>query len=106
MATYSKVELSGSTDGRPIAVAATASPGTTIHTAGAVTGDDNYDEIHLVASNVDTVDRQLTLEWGGTTTADQVIHVIPALTSVVVADGLILQNSLVLKAFAASANKI
>ncbi len=36
MATYSKVLLSGSTNGKQIKVAATATPGTTIHTA--VTG--------------------------------------------------------------------
>src|SRR5438552_5346412 len=106
MPTFDKASLSGSTNGRPIAVAATASPGTTIHTAPALTGDDNYDEVHLVASNVDTVDRQLTLEWGGTTTADQITYIVPAQTSMVVADGLILQNSLVIKAFAASASKI
>ena len=36
MATFTKKKLSGSTDGKPIAVAATATPGTLIHTA--VTG--------------------------------------------------------------------
>ncbi len=108
MATYTKAELSGSTDGRPIKVAATATPGTTIHTAGAVTGDDNYDEITLYAVNSDTVDRKLTIEWGGTTSPDDLIEVtIPAESGLIpVVPGLILQNSLVVKAFAATANVV
>jgi hypothetical protein len=35
MATFSKIVLSGSTDGRMIKVAATATAGTTIHTGSA-----------------------------------------------------------------------
>ena len=47
MATYSKITLSGSTDGRPIKVAATASSGTTIHTGSSTAT--TYDEIWLYA---------------------------------------------------------
>ena len=65
MATFSKVELSGSTDGRMILVAQTATPGTLIHTANAVTGADNYDEVWLWAVNSDATNRKLTIEWGG-----------------------------------------
>ena len=108
MATYTRAELSGSTDGRGIKVAATATPGTTIHTAGAVTGDDNYDEIYLWAVNSDTTARKLTLEWGGTTSPDDTIEQTIGAESglVMVAPGLNLQNSLVVRAFAATANVV
>ena len=41
MATFSKIPLSGSTNGKGILVAATATLGTTIHTAGS--GTTNFD---------------------------------------------------------------
>lgn len=101
MATFTKLKLSGSTDGRPVAVAATSSPGTTIHTAHSTA----LDEILLVASNIDTADHDLTLEHGGTSTGDKLVITIPAKT-VVELPALLLTNSLVLKAFADSASKI
>lgn len=106
MATYSKIKLSGSTNGRPIKVTQTATAGDTIHTA--VTGTSDYDEIWLYAMNSDTSDRKLTIEWGGTTAPDDLIEVtIPAENGLVlVAPGLLLQNALVVKAFAAAANVI
>lgn len=103
MATFTRVLLSGSTNGRPIAVTATSSPGTTIHTA--VSGTSSIDEIILTASNIDSSDRTLTLEHGGTSTSDQLKVVVPA-NSIAEIPPLQLQNSLVLKAFADSANKI
>lgn len=103
-ATFSKVKLSGSTDGRAIKVAATATPGTTIHTAHATA----LDEVWLYAFNTDTTDRKLTIEFGGTTSPDDTIEVtIPAESGLVlVVPGLILTNSAVVKAFAASANLV
>ena len=59
MATYSKQLLSGSTNGKNIEVAATASAGTTIHTA--VAGTSDMDEIWLYACNTDSSDRKLTI---------------------------------------------
>lgn len=104
MATYTKVKLSGSTDGRMIKVAATATLGTTIHTAHAT----SLDEIWLYAVNSDTVDRKLTIEYGGATAPDNLIEVtIPAESGLIlVCPGLILSNSLVVTAFAATANVI
>lgn len=103
-----KRELSGSTDGRMIKVVATATPGTTIHTASAITGDNNYDEVWLWAVNSDTTNRKLTIEWGGTTSPDDLIELtIPAESGLVcVIPGWIIQNSLVVKAFCASANVV
>ena len=108
MATYTRAELTGSTDGRGIKVVQTATAGTTIHTAGAVTGDDNYDEVYLWAVNSDTTDRKLTLEWGGVTAPDDLIEVtIPAESGLIlVAPGLQIQNALVIRAFAATANVV
>ena len=65
MATYSCVLLSGSTNGLPIPVAATATPGTLLHTA--TTGVGNYDEVYLWVSNVTGAAATITIEWGGTT---------------------------------------
>lgn len=107
MATFSKIELSGSTDGRMIKVVATATPGTTIHTAtnSTTTG---YDEIWLYAVNSDTTDRKLTIEFGGTTSPDDTIEqTIPAEGGLIlIVPGFILQNSLVVKAFCATANVV
>ena len=107
MATYSKVLLSGSTNGKGIKVAATAiGSGTTIHTA--VSGTASIDFVTLYAVNSDTQSRKLTLGWGGTTDPDDLIEVtIPAESGLVpVAIKLPLQNSLIVKAAAASANLI
>lgn len=102
----SKIPLSGSTNGRPIKVAATATAGTLIHTAQSSTT--LVDVIHLWAVNSDTVDRKLTLELGGVTSPDDLIEVtIPAEDGLhLVLPGVVLQNSLVLRAFAASANVV
>lgn len=72
MATYSKHLLSGSTGGRPIKVAATGTPGTTIHATG--TSATTIDEVWLYASNTDSSDVKLTIEFGGTTSPDDLIE--------------------------------
>lgn len=105
MATYSKLKLSGSTDGRGIAVAATASTGTTIHTA--VTGTSSYDEVWIYAVNTDSTARKLTIEFGGTTTADLVeLTIQPEAGPILVIPGWVLHNAKVVTAFAASASVI
>lgn len=106
MATYSKVLLSGSTNGKQIKVAATATAGTTIHTA--TSGSTNLDEIWLYAVNSSSGGVKLTIEWGQADAPDGNIEVtVPAEDGyMLVAPGLLLQNSLVVKAFAATANVI
>ncbi len=110
MATVSvfKRRLSGSTDGMPIKVAATESPGTLIHTAQTGTTDGNYDEIWLYAYNSHTVAVVLTIEFGGTTAPDQTIKVPLSSNAglVLIVSGLILQNSKVVGAFADVANVV
>jgi hypothetical protein len=108
MPTYSKVKFSGSTSGRPIKVAATTSPGTTIHST---LGTASTDEVYLYANNTDTVTRNLTIEWGGTTSPDDTIVVGIAAQSGIflVIPGLILVDtgsSLTVRAFASTANVI
>jgi hypothetical protein len=104
MTTYTKTLLSGSTNGRQIKVAATATPGTTIHTAHATA----YDEVWLWAVNSDTTARKLTVEYGGTTAPDDLIEVtVPAEGGLMlIVPGWVLTNSLVVKAFCASANVV
>lgn len=108
MANATKRKLSGSTDGKGILVAATASAGTTIHTAVAGQTAGTFDEVHLWAVNDDTSVRTLTIEYGGTTDPDNVIVVAleAQAGAVYVVPGLILQNSLVIRAFCDSANKV
>jgi hypothetical protein len=72
VATFSKELLSGSTGGRPIKVAATATPGTTIHATG--TSATVIDELWLYVTNTDTTDRKLTIEFGGTSSPDDLIE--------------------------------
>ena len=74
MATFSKITLSSSTDGRPIKVAATAigtSP-TLIHTGS--TTETTYDEVWIYAQNNHTADVALRLGFGGTTDPDDIIE--------------------------------
>lgn len=106
MATYTKSLLSGSTQGKGIKVVATATPGTTIHTA--VSGTSSFDEIWLYAYNSDTVTRTLTIEWGEATAPDgnTIIDIPSKAGRFMVMDGRLLQNSLVVKAFASAANVI
>lgn len=73
MATYTKVALSGSTQGKAIKVSATASTGTTIHATG--TSSSIIDEIWLYAYNSDTGPVLLTIQYGGTTAVDNDIKI-------------------------------
>ena len=106
MATFTKVLLSGSTNGRQIKVAAIATAGTTIHTA--VAGTSDIDEMWLWAVNSDSSDRKLTIEYGGVASPDDLIEVtIPSENGLVlIIPGLVLQNSLVVRAFAEAANVV
>lgn len=109
MATYTKITLSGSTDGRAIKVAATATAGTTIHTGSSTAT--TYDEIWLYAQNTDTTDRKLTIEWGGTTSPDDLIeYTVKAENGLyLITPGLVIKGNatpLVVRAFAATANVV
>lgn len=73
MTIYSKALLSGSTNGRPIKVVATSSPGTVVHATGI--SSSIIDEVWLYAVNTSTSDVVLTVEYGGTTNPDDRIQI-------------------------------
>ncbi len=107
MATYSKVKLSGTpADGRNVKVAATATAGTLIHTA--VAGTSDLDEIWLYACNTDSTDRKLTIEYGGVAAPDDLTEITITAEAgwVLVCPGTLLQNGLIVRAFAAAANVV
>jgi len=106
MATFTKDKLSGSTNGKQIAVAATAiGSGTTIHTA--VSGTSSWDEVWLFASNISTSSVALTLGWGETGDSGLTkIDLPPNQGKILVVAGEIIQNSLVIKAAAGTANVV
>ena len=108
MASYSRVLLSGSTNGRNIVVVATATPGTAIHTA--VAGTVSFDEVYLWASNVTAATATLTLEWGGVT--DPGDHMVKSFSipanspPIPLITGQVLNNGLLIKAFGGTASAI
>ena len=75
--TFSRHPFSGSTDGRPIEVAAIGSLGTIIHVVQSV-ATDAREEIHLYANNRATATSVLTIELGGTATTDHIMAHLPA----------------------------
>lgn len=109
MATYAKTILSGSTDGKGILVAATSSPGTTIHTGSSTASV--LHEVWLYAQNYDTTDRKLTIQWGGTTAGtDDIEFTVKAENGLyLIVPGLILKGNatpLVVRAWAATGTAI
>lgn len=106
MSTYTKISLSGAANGLPIKVVATATLGTTIHTCPA--GTTSFDEIWLWAVNTTSGDVLLTLEYGGATAPDYNIpYTVTAKDGLkCIVPGLILQNGLLVTAFAATANVV
>lgn len=101
-----EAELSSSTDGLPIPVVAVATPGTTLHTAGAT----GYEKVWLWAVNVTANPATLTMEWGGVVDPDD--HAVKAYSlpanslPIPIATGFIIKNSLVIKAFSGTASAI
>ena len=107
MATFTKVLLSGSTNGKGVKIAATATAGTLIHTA--VAGTSALDEIWLYANNTSAATVKLTLEWGEATSPDGHIEINVGAEGtglIVIAPGILLQNGLTVRGFAGTANVI
>ena len=102
--------LSGSTNGRPIKLTDTSTSNNTdagylVHTACSKT--DDLDEVWVWATNTDTSQIRVVLEWGGVSAPDDhIVALIPAESTVLMAPGLLLQNGLNIKAFAGTANKV
>lgn len=93
MTNFTKLHLSNSPGGEPIAVAATATAGTLIHATG--TSSTVIDEIWIYAANTDTTPRKLTIEFGGVAVPEDIIELtIPAEAGLIlVIPGLILSGT-------------
>jgi hypothetical protein len=109
MATFSKSTLSGSTDGKAILVAATATAGTLIHTGPTVTT--SFHEVWLYAVNTSTSNVKLTIEWGEATAPNGNIEYTVAAENglYLIVPGLLLKGNataLTVRAFAATTNVI
>lgn len=104
MATITKVLPSASTNGQPVQVAATATPGTLWHTA--VAGAAAFDEIYLFLANIDTVQHVVTVEFGAATAPYNVVVIVPAQDQVLVIAGVPLNGADTVKVFADLTNKV
>jgi hypothetical protein len=109
MATFTKSILSGSTDGKQIKVAATATAGTLIHTGS--TTPATLHEVWLYAVNTSGSDVKLTIEWGGVASPDDHIeYTVKAENGLyLIVPGLLIKGNataLVVRAFAATTNVI
>ncbi|CAB4203950.1 hypothetical protein UFOVP1387_29 [uncultured Caudovirales phage] len=109
MATFSKQILSGSTDGKGVLVAATATAGTLIHTASTTTT--TLDEVWLYAVNTSATDVKLTIEWGEATAPNgNIEYTVKAENGLyLIVSGLLLKGNataLTVRAFAATTNVI
>jgi len=103
MATYTKLKLSGSTDGKGIKITQTATAGDTIHTAHASA----LDEIWLYAVNIGDGNVEVTIEFGGTDPENCIPCTVPGKSGEqFIIPGNILTNSLIVRAFAETANVI
>jgi hypothetical protein len=111
MATMTKRFLSGSTSGKGIKLTDTGTSGNTdagyvVHQG--VSGTTDIDEVWLWAVNSSSADVKLTVEWGEVAAPDGNIELtIPGESGLVpVVPGLLIQDSLYIKAFASSANVV
>lgn len=99
--------LTGSTNGLGVTVAATSTPGTTVHTA--IAGTTSRDEVWLYAQNndADGETRTLTIEFGGTGAGNLLVVPVPCKAGpVLVCPGFPLRNTLVIAAFADEASDV
>lgn len=108
MATYTKIDLSATTDNIPIEIADTATLGETIHTCSSTPGV--LDEVYLWACNVHaSANADLTIEMGSAT-AKFTYFAIPANSGLIqVVPGIHLNGNatpLLVTAFADADNKI
>jgi hypothetical protein len=110
MATFTKIKLSASTQGRGIRITTTSTPGTTIHATDI--SSSTIDEVWLYVTNVSTFPVFLTVAHGGTTNPDDLITCnIPNQSGLtLIVPGLILSGTgstaATVTAWAASANQL
>ena len=102
MAIFEKKFLTGSGDGTPLSIAATGTPGTTLHTVPASA----VDEVWLWLSNYGTTTRTVTIELGTTTATENIDITVAAGTVVLAIPGIPMDESLVVRAFADVADNV
>lgn len=113
MSSAIRMNLSGSVDGKPIKIAANSSPGTLIHTATSSStpgAGGVWDEVWIWCYNSSVVTTSglplIRLQFGGTTDPDNKVEqpILMGAGNWILCNGLIIQNSLVIRAYAASPN--
>ena len=110
MATISKILLSGCTQGKAISLTDTGTSGNTdagylVHTA--VSGTSDLDEIFIYAVNTSSSAVKVTLEWGEVDIDGNIEMTVDGEAGLVLlTPGLLLQNGLLVKAFAGTADVI
>lgn len=96
--------LSASTNGRYIQITATASSGTLVHTA--VSGTSRWDKVWLYGANTSAATATVTVQFGGTTSADSVVTQIPANSQANLIYGIPLQNGLAVRVYTSTTPNI
>jgi hypothetical protein len=108
MATYTKLPLSGSTNGKNMQVTGNSSGASiTVHTA--VSGTSDLDEVWLYAMGTSATARKLTIEYGAAGGDIDLVEIeigAEGTGPVLVIPGWVLQNGLIVKAFAAATNEV
>lgn len=104
MSTIAKLNPSGSTNGQPVAVAATASPGTTFHVASATAGV--QDEIYMYLTNTDSVQHTVKVQFGGTAASNEIDVPVPANDTVLAIPGVPVTGGVTVAAYADVASKV
>lgn len=101
---YTPVIPSASTNGRGVKIAATSTPGTTIHTCTSTSGE--MDEVWIWIQNTHSGAVAVTIELGGTTSPDDTItETIPAGAGLyLMIPGKRLNGGVVVRAFAGTTN--
>lgn len=108
MASFARLALSGSTNGKPIKIGATGSPGTLIHTA--INKTTSFDEVYLWVVNNTNGAVTLTIEWGGVIDPDDLLCKDTTITAnsapAVLIAGATLNAGLSIRAYSDTANAI
>ena len=108
MATISRNILSGSTNGRPLALAVDSGTYTTVHTVTSTAAD--YEVVWLYLSNISTAQELVSIRIGGTADGDTIKVKVPAESTVLALPGVTIKgdggSGVVITAASTTANKV